>query len=283
MLSSIKKDKKVALVSLIFLAFFGWFLYIHLTNQTNDNHYLDWFAGTYGVTAIIGGVYGLFVAKHWGGYKSVIGKAVIFFSLGLLMQEFGQLVYAYYAIVKEVTIPYPSVGDLGYFGSVILYILASWQLARASGIKFSLKDKKKKLVATILPLALLFGCYMYFLRGYEFDSSHPLTIILDFGYPLGQALYIVIALMTYLFSKKLLGGVMKNKVLLILVALVAQYAADFNFLFQANRETWTTAGYGDFLYMLSYTVMALALINMSTSLLGGQTSTEQEPVVGNEA
>jgi len=185
------------------------------------------------------------------------------FSIGLLFQEFGQLVYAYYAIVKEVEVPYPSIGDIGFFGSALFYIYGAALLAQAAGVKLSLKKLGPKLLALALPLILLATSYFLFLRGYEFDWSKPLTILLDFGYPFAQAIYIAIALLALLLSRKLLGGLMRNKILLIILALCAQYAADFNFLFQANRDTWTTAAYGDFLYAFSYTLMTLALLNIN--------------------
>lgn len=189
------------------------------------------------------------------------------FSIGLLLQEFGQLVYAYYAIVKSVETPYPSMGDIGFFGSVLFYIYGAILLVKLSGAGLSLKKLGNKAVALIIPAAILSASYMLFLKGYTYDSNHPLTAVLDFGYPLGQALYIAIALLAYLLSMKLLGGLMRSKILLIIIALGAQYIADFNFLFQASHETWKTAGYGDLLYMTSYLIMTLALLNMSAHTL----------------
>ena len=92
-------------------------------------------------------------------------------------------------------------------------------------------------------------------------------MFLDFGYPLGQALYVSLALLTYLLSTKTLGGIMKNKVLLILFALAVQYAADYNFLSQAYAETWRNGGYGDAIYLLAYFLMALGLIQLKQSFI----------------
>jgi len=35
-------------------------------------------------------------SRKWGGLRSVMGKAILMFSLGLVAQEFGQLSYAFY-------------------------------------------------------------------------------------------------------------------------------------------------------------------------------------------
>jgi hypothetical protein len=173
--------------------------------------------------------------------------------------------------VFKVSIPYPSVGDIGYFGSVLFYIYAALQLAKAAGAKFSLRSHSKKVVAAILPLALLVASYVVFLRNYQFDFSSmgsTVAVFLDFGYPLGQATYIAIALVTYLVSQKLLGGVMKKKILLLLFALLIQYIADFTFLYAAKNGSPFPGGANDFMYLLAYTIMALALnsfrLNLST-------------------
>lgn len=265
MLSQLLKDKKSIIFLLLFIVFSTWWVLIQLDVLDTTGGMLDWFAGTYGVVALLGGFIGLNISRKWGSGKSVIGRAILIFSIGLLLQEFGQLVYAYYAIVSKNEIPYPSLGDIGYFGSVLFYIYGAYLLAHAAGTKFSLNRLGNKLLALLIPAALLVSSYLFFLKGYEFDWSQPVTIFLDFGYPFGQAIYIAIAIVAFLLSRKLLGGVMRSRILLIILALVAQYAADFNFLFQANRETWSTAAYGDYLYLVSYLIMSLALISFATA------------------
>jgi len=263
------------LVWVLFVGFALWWLYITLfvRGGTHDSFNNQAFAATYGVIALLGSIAGLMASRIWGGHKSLIGRALLFFSIGLFAQEFGQIAYSVYLYALKVQIPYPSVGDIGYFSSVLFYIYASFQLLKATGARFTLKDRSKKLIAVILPLLLLGGSYAFFLRDYHFDFHSlkaVITVILDFGYPLGQATYIAIALLTFLLSRSLLGGIMKKKVLFILVALVAQYAADFSFLAAAKDNKVFPAGANDFLYLVSYTLMALALNSFRIKL--GQTS-----------
>jgi phosphotransferase system glucose/maltose/N-acetylglucosamine-specific IIC component len=254
------------------LVFVAWWLYINLALRSPDHNNVNnqIFGATYGVLSIFGGAIGIVASKKWGGRKSLVGRALLFFAIGLLAQEFGQLTYSYYTYVSKVAIPYPSVGDVGYFGSVLFYIYAAWQLAKTAGVKFSLKDRSKKIIATALPLILLASSYLFFLRSYQFDFSSfkaCLTVFLDFGYPLGQAIYIAIALMTYLLSKGLLGGIMRNKILFVLFALFIQYIADFSFLNAAKSGSPFPAGANDLMYLIAYTVMALALNSFRISLI----------------
>lgn len=257
----LKINKYSVLAAIIFAFFVGWWVFIAV-NGLQDGPQAEVFGSCYGVMALFGGVSGLIISQRWGGFRSKIGRAVGLIALGLLAQEFGQLMYSYLGAVSE-EVPYPSLGDIGYFGSVLLYIAAGLQLASAAGAKFSLKDRSKKIIAALLPLSILLASYLYFLRGYEFDFSSTtstLAVILDFGYPLGQATYLAIALTAYFLSKKLLGGVMKPVILFILFALGVQYVSDFMFLYQNYNETWITAGSNDLVYLISYFVMTLALV-----------------------
>ncbi len=249
----------------LFVALSIWWViiaFIFKNEYTNAN--LFWGA-SYQLMAIFGVIFGLVISKSWGGFKSIMGKTIILFSIGLLFQVFGQTIFSFYNLVLKVEIPYPSLADIGYFMSIPFYAYAAILLGKASGAGLSLKSIHKKIVAVLIPLIILIISYMVFLQGYEFDWSNLLRVFLDFGYPFGQAFYISIALLVFILSKKFLGGLMRPKVLLILSALAVQYAADYNFLYQAYNETWINGGYGDYIYLFSYFIMSLALISLGSA------------------
>jgi len=266
MLKTIQKEWQAKVAVLIFAIFLVWWSILQIVGVKNLPLAADIFTVTYGIMALWGGLCGLYIAKKWGGIKSLMGKTIIMFSLGLLAQEFGQLAYTYYIYVQHIDIPYPSLGDLGYFGSIFFYLYGTYLLARTSGVKISLKNLSNKFQAIIVPIFMLGYSYMLFLRNYNFDWSKPLTIFLDFGYPLGQSLYISLALLTFLLTRKILGGIMRDKIIFILIALLFQYLADFNFLFQNSRGTWTYSEYGDYLYFIAYFIMAIALLQLTTAI-----------------
>ncbi len=227
---------------------------------------------SYQAVALWGGIWGLVISKSWGGLRSVMGRAIGALAAGLLFQVLGQSVFSYYNLFAGVEMPYPSLADLGYFGSIPLYTYGILMLAKASGIKLSLKSFVGQIQYTIIPIAVLGLSYYNFLVGYEFDWSAPLKTFLDFGYPLGQAFYVSVALLAYLLSRKTLGGIMKTKVLFILAALAVQYLADYNFLYQATNGTWGVSGYGDLVYLTAYFLMALGLIQLRMHLISAKSS-----------
>ena len=271
------KNKLQILVTLIFLGFFAWWIsFQHVVTKQGPS--VQWFGGTYGIVALIGSIIGFTAARKWGGFKTVLGKALMFFSLGLLAQEAGQLIYTYYIYGAKIQIPYPSWGDVAYFGSVLLYITAAIYLTRVSGAKFSLKDVKYKFIAVIVPLVLLGVSYWVFLHHHQYDFHKPLTVFLDFGYPMGQAIYISIAITAYLLSRKLLGGIMRAGLVLVMVALFLQYISDFTFVYQSSRGTYLSGKYDDLFYLISYFGMTTAMIKFHTIYRGLSSKTQPAPV-----
>lgn len=258
-----RTDRQSQFLLVLFLALFIWWLVLLSFGFKAVSEFpnLIW-AASYQIIAILGGLWGLTIARSWGGHRSIMGRAVLAFAIGLLLQVFGQSTFSFYNLVLQVDIPYPSLADLGYFGSIPFYIYGAIMLARASGVGISMRTFGSKLLTLVIPVGMLFLSYSSFLRGYEFAGATPLRVVLDFGYPLGQAIYVAIAILAYLLSRKMLGGIMKGRVIFILLALVVQYLADYNFLYQALQETWQNGGYGDTIYLLAYLLMTLGLLQL---------------------
>lgn len=261
----VRKHWQSQIVVLYFLGFLIWWILVTMGEQPGSIYHQS-FAALYGLIAIWGGIWGLVAAKKWGGLSSIMGKALTAFSLGLFAQEFGQLSYSYYIYYLHQEVPYPSIGDLGYFISIPLYIIGTWYLLHASGAKVSVRTLRNKVVAIIIPVVMLVASYAFFLKGYQIDSSQPLKLFLDFGYPLGEAIYVSIALLTYVLSRHSLGGIVRSRIIFILFAMFIQYCADFMFLFQAQYQTWYAGGVNDLVYFAAYVALSLAL--MEFDILG---------------
>ena len=262
MLETIKKQWQ-AKFAIGLLALLTVWYFISPSLNGSERFFGD-FPSIYAVMALWGGIWGFSISREWGFTKSIMGKAILFFSLGLFAQVFGQVVYAYYSFFQGIEIPYPSLGDLGYFGSIPLYIYAVYLLAKASGVKIGLRSATNKILLVLVPLVMLGVGYFLFLREYSIDWSDPIRVFLDFGYPLGQAIYIAMAILTYSLSRGVLGGIMKPKILFFLFALVVQFLADYVFLIQAYYGSWGAGGFNDYMYLLAYFFMTLAILQLKT-------------------
>jgi hypothetical protein len=139
-------------------------------------------------------------------------------------------------------------------------------LSKASGAKFSFTSLWGKIIAVIIPAILLLSSYLFFLSDYSFEDTTPLLVFLDFGYPLGQSLYVSLAVVTYFLTKKFLGGVMKWRVLFMIFALVFQYTADSTFLYQVRTDTWYAGSFSDYLFLVSYFFMSISLVQFLSVL-----------------
>ncbi len=224
------------------------------------------FAASYGLLALVGGLLGLYVCSLWGGFNSLVGKIVGFLSLGLLAQEFGQLSYSYYSVFLGIEVPYPSVGDIGFFGSIPLYILGSYYLVKLvskSATNKNTSGSVVNLISILVPLVILFITYISLLHGYGFDTENLLAGVLAFSYPLFQTVYVSLALIAFYRTRYALMGYMHRGVVFLLSALVFQYFADFLFLYKEHRELYITGGVTDFVYLSAYFLMSLAIVNLS--------------------
>lgn len=220
------------------------------------------FTVIYPWVSLWGGIAGLIISMNWGGVKSVLGKAFGAFSLGLLGQAFGQICYSYYIYILKIEVPYPSIGDIGFFATGIFYAFGSIQLMKATGAKFSIRSYGGKAIAIIIPILWALGSYYFFLRGYSFDWSNPLVVVLDLISPIIDSVYLSLSILTFLLSRKFLGGLIRYPILLLLIAIVAEAVSDFTFLYQESRELWYVGGLNDYMYLVTYALMTLALLQL---------------------
>jgi hypothetical protein len=267
MIKNAVQNKLVYLMPLIiFLGFTAWWIYLSTLDISLTRNSRQVWGAIYQVLALYGAVSGIFISHKWGGYKSVLGRSILAFSIGLFLQSIGQTYSSYYVFAYNVESPsYPGLGDIGFFSSVLSYIYGVVLLTKVSGARFSFKKIQYKLFAFFLPLLILVGSYIFFLKGYEFDFTNKLKIFLDFGYPFGQALYVSIAILVLVASRNFLGGIMKAPILFLIIALLFQYFSDFFFLYEANAGTWYVGNINDYLYFSSYFLMTMALIFLGST------------------
>lgn len=259
MLTILLKSKLTYILLVLYLLIFIWWVRIFISGvKISDENYL--FGLVYAFIALIGGVNGLLVSRKWGGYKSLMGRGIIFLSFGLLSYWFGQVVWSYYNLVLKVEVPYPSIADIGYFSAILFYIVGMYEFAKVSGARLTLNKLKGKFIAFVIPVSMLAISYFLFLQNIIPDFSNPIKTFLDFGSPVGYAIVISMALTAYFLTKGVLGGKMKNRILLIIFALIVQNITDNTFLYQAGAGIYYNAGINDLMFATSFTIMSLGLI-----------------------
>ncbi|MDQ3076305.1 MAG: hypothetical protein M3Q34_04230 [bacterium] len=249
--------------TIAFLIFSIFWIYIQQFDIESTRNMRQLWGHSYWIMALYGAIVGVIISKKWGGYKSLLGKTTLVLSIGLFLQSFGQVYSSYYVYFNNVeSPPYPGIGDIGFFGSVIFYIYGVILLSKLSGFSFSMKKVHNKISAFLISVIMLLASYFLFLKGYEFDWSNSLTIFLDFGYPLGQAFYVSIAILSLLVNRNVLGGILKKPIIFLICALIFQSLSDFIFLNQFINGTWYVGGINDFMYLISYFIMTISLVQI---------------------
>ena len=119
--------------------------------------------------------------------------------------------------------------------------------------------------AIIIPGILLLISYALILKNLKFDLTSPLTGLLDFGYPLGQLTYTAIALVTYSVSRKMLGGLMRRPIIILIAAFFIQFVADYSFIY--FKDSFYPACFIDFFYLTAYFIMTLGMITLRETAL----------------
>ncbi len=265
-METIKSHWSVWVLLFLFTFFSAWWLFMTFV-LPHDHPLFSYFGIFYGIVALWGGIWGLVIAQKWGGFRSLLGRAIQMFSIGLLLQEFGQCAYTFYIFVLHVDIPYPSVGDIGFFGTIPFYIYGAYLLAKVAGVKISLRSYSSKLQAIVIPVLMLLLAYGLFIQHYtlaSIDFSKPLETFLNFGYPFGQAIYISIGILTYSLTRNMLGGIMKPKILFIIFAFGAQFFADYMFIFFSDK--YYPGSVLDYFYLVAYFLMAFGIFQLRTVL-----------------
>ncbi len=257
--------KTIYIPVFVFIILMIWGLSLVFTQSDPDSYNAQFWSAIYQIIAWFGALYGIYFSGLWGGWKSLIGRANLAFALGLLAQSFGQVVFSYFTF-KQAEVLYPSIADIGFFGSIPLYICGIYFLYKALRSRVSFHSSSMRTMALLIPVCILGLSYIIFLKDYVFDWSYPLTIFLDFGYPLGQAIYISIAIVTFIASTGFLGGIMRKPILLFIFALSAQFIADYVFLFLSSRDFYLGSFiiFNDLLYLIAYFLMTLSLIRLGT-------------------
>ncbi len=213
-----------------------------------------------GFMATAAGIMGLLIAMHWGGTKSAVGRAVLFISLGTTSWGVGTLIWSYYNFVLHVPVPYPSWADAGYITAVPFWMIGTFYLSKATGVKYGLKKKIGQIYLVILPIvtfALSYYLLVTIARGGSATSGGGLLkVFFDLAYPLGDVIIITIAFLVYGLSFKYLGGRFKWPVLITLFGFVLMFISDFTFAYSTTAGTYFNGHLADLLYTVALFVIS---------------------------
>lgn len=266
---SIKLNKFQKIFGLFFLVILGLWIYIQISATRNsDINY--WYSFLFGLIPFFGGLIGMVTSRQWGGLKTVLGKAIFFFSLGLFLWGFGENIWSYYNFFKNEPAPYPSIADIGFAPSIFFWIVGTWFLAKASGALLAFqKSTWAKVFAIVTPSILLLASFYLLIkvaRGGVLvpEGETPLKTVLDIAYPLGDFLALTFALVVFTLTSKYLGGYYRMAIASMLLGLGIMYFGDFSFSYTTTTGTFYNGNWGDLLLASGNFFMTLGILGFAT-------------------
>lgn len=258
-----------------FVAMFIWWAFI-TTWQLVDTTQNYAFGLVFGLIPLVGGIIGLRNASHWGGSKSVMGRATGLLSLGLISWAMGGLIWAYYNFFGAVEVPYPSLADLAYVISWPLWTVGAIELSHATGARFSLRERGGKLMLLAIPalvIALSYYLLVVVARGGEISAGGGmLKSFFDLAYPTGDVVILSFSLVIFGLSFKYLGGKYMLPILMLLSGFVLNYFADFAFSWTTLEETFYVASWVDLMFMAAVTALSIGVVGLNPFIPQERTS-----------
>lgn len=221
---------------------------------SKDGFWNYFYSFAYGLVPLFSGIGGCILSKHLGYLKTVTGRALFFISLGSFFWGVGNLVFAYYNFFAHVSVPYPSIADIGYALSFPAWIYGSINLAIATGTQNSLKSDKKKMASLLIPIFVLILSYYLLVivaRGGTIllNPENNTKLILDLFYPSADIVNLTLALLVFGLSSRSLIKKYRFSVPLMLVGFIIMYFADFAFSYTTTIGTFYVGFFGELLFI----------------------------------
>ena len=255
------KESKVLVVIYVLTSLF-WFYFLVISGH-NVHGLGYYFQIPLAIIPLVGGIFGIKNAQKWGGFKSVMGKSVMALSLGVFTWGIGMIFWNYYIFIERIEVPYPSLADAFFILSWPLWSYGMFELSRATGAKFGLRDKDGKLLLLLIPVFVaVISYYLLFViaRGGEFDtSSGGLKFFFDLFYPIGDIVILSVTALVYSLSRKFLGGKYKPVIIILFIGFVLNYITDFTFSYTTTVETYFNGHYVDFMFSTTISILSLAM------------------------
>jgi hypothetical protein len=261
-----KKIKLLLVTSVSITMLVSW-LFIYVSGSQGELSNNLWQVGM-AISAFIFGLLGLITAKQWGWFKSNVGRAVFFISLGLLFWSIGQAYWTYFLFADPSDeVPQSYAMDIILFSVIPIWTYGVISLSKATGAKYGLKAAGSKLIAVFLVAFLSIFSYITLVMiardGVLFsEDKSTWQSLFDLVFPIGDAVLLSLSVLIFVYSWHYLGGRFKKSILLILTSFVALFLADFGFSFTDGNGTYYNGNIVDLMFIVMVALMGLGLAHL---------------------
>ncbi|MEI6316417.1 MAG: hypothetical protein WCO65_01660 [bacterium] len=235
------------------LILFWVFLLLSGSKNTNFNYL---FSALTNIIPLTGGIFIIIESKQWRGASDLIYKGLFFMGLGLLFWAFGGAIWSYYNFFLHMSVPYPSLADLGYAPSEFFYCIGAIFLSRGAGADLGIQNKYAKFFVAIMPILIfVFSYYLLITIGKSGVLITPhdywIKTVLDILYPIGDFIGLCLSVIISGLYFNFLMKKYKFGIVLVLIGLVAMFFSDFLFSYTTTRATFFNGNFADLLSTFS--------------------------------
>lgn len=249
-----------------------YWLVIKLINIESVLYY-DVFGILLTLLPAFGVVLGFYIQKGWDGFRSYVGKSIIFISMALFMWFLGQVIWIYFSFTTE-EVPYPGAPDFFWVLIDPFYALALLSMMKFSGAKFNFKKSWTHLILLLIPIFSLYINYVIFFGDSSYFDFIDLPVLFDLIYTFGSISIMSLIAIVFVLSINKLGGKMRTAIYLLFFGIVIQYVGDVVYSTISLEEEIYNGTISDFVYFLSIAFITLGISKMDTKALDGRIEEE---------
>lgn len=253
------------ILTALFTFTLGWdiWLYTLPEHTTKWNYYYNIL---FGAIFFIGGMISIAYSTQFS-LKSNLGRMLLFLGLGLLSFWGGSMIWVYYTLFLNVSVPYPSLADLSYCLVYPCMAIGTIYLLRIYHTLITKELIRDSIIIIILSFAVIFG---FFARP---DISAELPFIQRLAnvyFPVGDVIVLSIALIAIRAN----GKKTHPSLYILAFGLAMQAMGDILFTYRAAVGTYWNGDIADLFYTLSAYFTSVGIIEIIHSLNQATTTGE---------
>lgn len=251
----------------VFLFFTGWWAVIYFGFGGKDTQANDLWSNHLQVLIILGSYIGFFICREFTFKSDLLlpRRLMKFFTIGLFLSTLGSLVYTFYTAILHIDTPYPSWGDIGYFGGALSYLIGS--------VFFYIEvidknDLRKAIKTSVICLIVLTIYQVWFLQNIGSVLNWSTFSVVDTSYTVVETAFTALALGALITTRCFVNKKFRFGYILMVLGLVYLFVMDnyYSYVVQTTGA-WPEGGLGDYLYFGMYYVTSLGLVQFTESFI----------------
>ena len=187
------------------------------------------------------------------GFRSALGKALLFISLASLAWGFGTLVLLHHdAVLRIEAPPYPFLTDILYLATIPIALYGLYVLLKNISTKIGMRVAAR---LAALP-AILLLIYIILIRSKLAYGTLLLGELLGIVYPVGDVVVLSFALVILSVIK---GSRLSKALGIISLSFIIQVVADLGFIATVSMGTYYVGNWVEMLYTIRFMILGVGM------------------------